>query len=379
MPDSAVDRERYFQQGLDAIAAIPNLTSVAFPHLVGCGLAGGKWKSYRAMLNAFAEQVAPSATVYIVRLPINTGAGSKTNTKKAAGKSRKGGGSGGDDPVMQQPPKKPSQPGQRAPPPRLLILLDMNGTVLLRNKTRYYIRSGAVEFVTWLAAVPEVRLAFYTSMRYTNAIPAIERLLGHSWEDRVRLYDREYQKADPEGEEVWDTMRDLHKVWANEAEEYGNHFDGSNTLMLDDTMRKMREHPDNVVLVPTLDTSTILTETKDGAVLGTVRKYIEVPEYSRAMAVEADPAMNILAASMAGLHAGGSGGSSSSASGGGGGGGAAAGEEWGGIPQQQGVDRDRGGGGGGGGGGGSAANAKDAAAQAIPKYGQLIDIGANFK
>ena len=292
-------------------------------------------------------------------------------------------------------------------------------------KLKYYIRSGAVDFVTWLAAVPEVRLAFYTSMRYTNAIPAIERLLGHSWEDRVRLYDREYQKADPEGEEVWDTMRDLHKVWANEAEEYGHHFDGSNTLMLDDTMRKMREHPDNVVLVPTLDTSTILTETKDGAVLGTVRKYIEgllsatscsstgaatptaagggngggaggaggrggdggggseatsavtVPEYSRAMAVEADPAINILAASMAGLHAGGSGGSSSSASGGGGGGGAAAGQQWGGIPQQQGVDRDRGGGGGGG--GGSAANAKDAAAQAIPKYGQLIDIGANFK
>ena len=136
MPDSAFDRERYFQQGLDAIAAIPNLTSVAFPYLVGCGLAGGKWKSYTAMLNAFAEQVAPSATVYIVRLPISTGAGSKTNTKKAAGKSRKGGGSGGDDPVMQQPPKKPSQPGQRAPPPRLLILLDMNGTVLLRNKTR---------------------------------------------------------------------------------------------------------------------------------------------------------------------------------------------------------------------------------------------------
>ena len=47
VPKSAVssaEREQYFQQGLDAIAALqPRPTSIAFPHLIGCGLAGGKW------------------------------------------------------------------------------------------------------------------------------------------------------------------------------------------------------------------------------------------------------------------------------------------------------------------------------------------------
>ena len=49
--DSAADREQYFKDGLDEIALIPNLKSVAFPHLIGCGLGGGNWKAYIAMLN----------------------------------------------------------------------------------------------------------------------------------------------------------------------------------------------------------------------------------------------------------------------------------------------------------------------------------------
>ncbi len=60
-PRSALDgtfaRETYFRQGLDHIAQIPNLESVAFPFNIGCGLAGGNWENYLAILADFANLV----------------------------------------------------------------------------------------------------------------------------------------------------------------------------------------------------------------------------------------------------------------------------------------------------------------------------------
>lgn len=48
-------REVYFQQCLDQISKIENLESIAFPYLIGCGLARGNWNNYYNMLNDFAE------------------------------------------------------------------------------------------------------------------------------------------------------------------------------------------------------------------------------------------------------------------------------------------------------------------------------------
>ena len=42
---------------LKEIAELPELESVAFPYQIGCGLAGGDWKQYRAALEDFAERV----------------------------------------------------------------------------------------------------------------------------------------------------------------------------------------------------------------------------------------------------------------------------------------------------------------------------------
>lgn len=55
--DTAKARETFFQQGLDKIAQLPNLRSIAFPHYIGCGLAGGDWKKYFSMLEQFASKV----------------------------------------------------------------------------------------------------------------------------------------------------------------------------------------------------------------------------------------------------------------------------------------------------------------------------------
>ena len=84
-----------------------------------------------------------------------------------------------------------------------------------------------------------------------NAAPAVARLLGSSWDSTVGLYDRAYQKPDPDGDKNWDTMRDLDRVWAAERAA-GRSVGRHNTLMIDDTYRKMREHPDNMILVSTL-------------------------------------------------------------------------------------------------------------------------------
>jgi len=67
-PDSKRDgwkaRQNAFQQCLDKIAALPNLTSVAFPFKIGCGAAGGDWTVYRAMIKAFAEKTGVKVRVY---------------------------------------------------------------------------------------------------------------------------------------------------------------------------------------------------------------------------------------------------------------------------------------------------------------------------
>lgn len=55
--DGYVVREQYFQQCLDLIGALDKLQSVAFPWMIGCGIAGGSWPTYLTMLTNFAIQM----------------------------------------------------------------------------------------------------------------------------------------------------------------------------------------------------------------------------------------------------------------------------------------------------------------------------------
>ena len=55
--DDEKQRLKWFQATLTQIAELPELESVAFPYQIGCGLAGGDWKQYRAALEEFAERV----------------------------------------------------------------------------------------------------------------------------------------------------------------------------------------------------------------------------------------------------------------------------------------------------------------------------------
>lgn len=62
--DTAQKRLQYFRAGLQQIAKIPDLTSIAFPYNIGCGLAGGNWESYQAELEEFAIHANVPVVIY---------------------------------------------------------------------------------------------------------------------------------------------------------------------------------------------------------------------------------------------------------------------------------------------------------------------------
>jgi O-acetyl-ADP-ribose deacetylase (regulator of RNase III) len=68
--DGADARERHFAAALGLIAGIPGITSVAFPWEIGCGMAGGNWTRYRAIIDRFADSnPGIRATVYRLGKP----------------------------------------------------------------------------------------------------------------------------------------------------------------------------------------------------------------------------------------------------------------------------------------------------------------------
>lgn len=62
--ETAEMRLKYFRECLAKIAEIPDLESLAFPFLIGCGLAGGDWNLYLEELEAFAKTVKVPVILY---------------------------------------------------------------------------------------------------------------------------------------------------------------------------------------------------------------------------------------------------------------------------------------------------------------------------
>ena len=62
--DSAAQRLVWFRQCLSAISAMDDIRSIAFPHFIGCGLAGGDWGEYCRELSEFATRI-PSTRVLV--------------------------------------------------------------------------------------------------------------------------------------------------------------------------------------------------------------------------------------------------------------------------------------------------------------------------
>lgn len=72
-PESELDgykaRRTLFFMCLKQIANIKDLSSIAFPYGIGCGVAGGDWKLYYPILEKFEAHLAGRARVFLYKLP----------------------------------------------------------------------------------------------------------------------------------------------------------------------------------------------------------------------------------------------------------------------------------------------------------------------
>lgn len=162
----------------------------------------------------------------------------------------------------------------------LLILLDLNGTLLLRSertiagalerpqfkvkKRHYYFRPFAKEFVHWLASQDNAVVAFYTSMTACYAVPAREWLSqGLDSQTMPDMYDQRWNKRDETTK--YRFKRNLPRLWAEIGRRLKNafpdteiEFNASNTMTVDDSGWKMRDYPDNVVVIPEYDAQRVV-------------------------------------------------------------------------------------------------------------------------
>lgn len=63
--DDRISRQRYFHKALWALAQVEDLESVAFPYLIGCGLAAGNWDAYYKIISNFARYLDGKVDVFI--------------------------------------------------------------------------------------------------------------------------------------------------------------------------------------------------------------------------------------------------------------------------------------------------------------------------
>lgn len=81
------------------------------------------------------------------------------------------------------------------------------------------------------------------------------------------VYDRPFNARDPHGANSWDTTRDLPLIWSTPGRA-GAGFGPANTVMVDDTPRKMRFMDAGLVVVPEFKAACVLESLGLGAETG---------------------------------------------------------------------------------------------------------------
>jgi len=201
---------------------------------------------------------------------------------------------------------------------KTLILLDFNGTLVYRDKNkeiigrkadyktgvgrsfaRFFIRPGARELICHLLNDPRCKVAIYTSMMQHNCAEIVEAfdrhfldmsLAGHFDEVRVgssvisshssvaqgiiRIFDRDYNSTDPEGENSWDTIRDFSKIFRDmQVQQMG--FDISNTCLIEATPRKAKNVRANTIICPEYTKELANSKNQNQRTLLALRTFID--------------------------------------------------------------------------------------------------------
>lgn len=105
------------------------------------------------------------------------------------------------------------------------------------------------------------------------------------------IYDRRFNAHDPDGANPWDTTRDLPKIWSTHGR-VGAGFGPKNTVVVDDTPRKMRHMSAGLVVVPEYKEACIIAAfgVRGGQDLSDGREFdVEVVEKARRHQLEVMP------------------------------------------------------------------------------------------
>jgi len=137
-----------------------------------------------------------------------------------------------------------------------LLLLDLNGTMIyrteypLRNakpslfvRSKYtYVRIGSPKFVQKMSQYFTVGV--YSSVMSHNIEASLNAILPN-WKRFISVvYDRNYNKKDPDPVKEWDTVRDMTKIWKPSSQ-----FNSKNTILVDNESRKVQDCPENAIIV----------------------------------------------------------------------------------------------------------------------------------
>jgi len=116
---------------------------------------------------------------------------------------------------------------------------------LYLRRRNVYMRDGIQDFFQKLK--PYFNICIYTSVMRHNVMPVLD--LIPSWSKLVaRVFDRDYNKPDPNGKESWDTIRDMDRIFSSSSSK-DNEFGLQNTILLDNETRKFQDAPENGILV----------------------------------------------------------------------------------------------------------------------------------
>jgi hypothetical protein len=171
------------------------------------------------------------------------------------------------------------QPGEVKAPRRLLVILDFNGTLMLkpdfRKPNEFHVRPGAPELLRYL-------FANHTVMAYTSGQPHNAEIVARGLFSKVQ-YDKlaaiwardklDLTPAQYRGKVQ--VYKKLDKVWANNEIQSSffppgsGRWDQTNTILVDDSHLKALQEPHNLLQV------TEFTGRKDGLTKKTYSKYEE--------------------------------------------------------------------------------------------------------
>jgi len=163
---------------------------------------------------------------------------------------------------------------------KVLLLLDLNGTIAYRSEAavagvppllylrhkNFYPRMGIDSFVKEVGREGDFLVAIYTSVMRHNVMPFVQALFPDE-RGIFKIFDRNFNKEDPNAVNEWDTIRDLSKIWASVRG-----FDATNTILIDNETRKFCETPRNGIVVPEYGAAEV--KAKKSNTLQTLQRYL---------------------------------------------------------------------------------------------------------